>query len=230
MPLLRPCLHNLLLRVMMSEDAWYIYPLVRKTVGRLSTVCVLLVLVCALLAVLEFVLLSHGAIVPGLMCGLGSELLYALVLCSGALLYAWGHRVLLACGGVRGSWFLSHLAVIFSVVMVCCMVYSLCGGDAGGVNYSALPYLICPLLLTDILINFNNMAALSLSRRVLLPLVVVVALAVALTAHPALLVVNIVLKIALAATAAPLLRALARLAPLVISLPEPEPPFTPPAK
>lgn len=230
MPLLRPCLHNLLLRVMMNEDAWYIYPLVRKTVGHLASVCVLLVLACALLAVLEFVLVSHGAIVPGLMCGLGSELLYALVLCSGALLYAWGHRVLLAGGGIRGTWFLSHLAVIFSVVMVVCIVYSLCGGDASGVNYWALPCLICPLLLTDILFNFNNMAALSLSRRVLLPLVVAVALAVALTSHPELLLINIVLKIALAAAAAPLLRALAKLAPLVISLPEPEPPFTPPAK
>jgi hypothetical protein len=38
------------------------------------------------------------------------------------------------------------------------------------------------------------------------------------------------IMILLAAAAAPLLRDLARIAPLVISLPEPEPPFTPPSK
>lgn len=214
----------------MSEDDWYIYPLVKKGVSRLARMSAVLAQLCALSAALEPVLMSSGYPVPGVLCGLGSELLYALVLCSGTLLYAWSHRVLLACGGVRGTWLLSQSAMVLGVLMVAAVIYSLANWQASRLNHSLLPFLICPLLLVDILLNFNNMAALTLGRRLLLPLVVVVALAVVLTAHPALLFINIACKIVLAAAAAPLLRGLARIAPLVISLPEPEPPFTPPSK
>lgn len=206
----------------MNKDEWYIYPLIRKTVGKLASACAVMLLLSALSAATELLLLNSGALLPGLVCGLCSELMFALALCGWCLLHAWGHRVLLACGGVPGTWFLSHLAAIFSIIMAGCAVYSTLSGQPTELNYPAIPLLICPLLLIDIAVNFNNMAALSLGRRLLLPLVVIAVLGVTLTAHPALLVINIALKIALAATAAPLLRSLAQLAPQIISLPETE--------
>ncbi len=206
------------------NDNWYIYPIVRQAVSKMATIGFVLLLLCALLAVIELLLLSVGAIIPGIICGLSSELIFSLVLLTCSLLMAWSHRVLLAHGGMAITGFLCNSAAVLSAVMVLGGFCNLIAGGEAFINYPVLSFIICPLLLFVLLLNFNNMAALPLPRRLLLSLTVFLAVLVSVTALPGLLIINTALKVALAACAAPQLRKLAKLAPYIISLPEPAPP------
>ncbi len=208
------------------SDNWYIFPIVRQVVSKVATIAFILLLLCALLAVIELLLLLVGAVIPGLICGLGSEFVFALVLLTCSLLMAWSHRVLLAHGGMAITGFLCNSAAVLSAVMVLGGFCNLIAGGEAFINYPVLSFIICPLLLFVLLLNFNNMAALPLPLRLQLTLASILAVLVPVTSLPGLLIINTALKIALAACTAPLLRKLAKLVPYIISLPEPAPPIT----
>ena len=206
-------------RRQMSED-WYIFPLVKQIVSKLSTLCGNLVIACAVAAVAELLFYFIGSIEAGIFCGLTSGFLFTLVLCLITLLAFWCHHVLLAARGVSITRWLCLAACIMCGIMLTCEVYSLLFHEPLLVRQQESPIIIWTMLLFALLINFSNMAALSLLKRCQLLLFQLLILAIILTTVPELLLFNIVAKLLLIITAFPFFRKLSRLAPQIIAMPE----------
>ena len=203
----------------MSED-WYIYPLVKQLVSKLSTLCGNLVIACAVAAVAELLLYVVGAIEPGIFCGIISGLLFTLVLCITTLLAFWSHHVLLAARGSSITRWLCLAACIMCGIMLTCDVYSLLFHEPLLARQQESPFIIWAMLIFAFCINFNNMVALPLKKRCLLLLFLLLLLIIPLTAGPELLLINMAAKVLLIFAAYPSFRALSRLAPQVVAMPE----------
>ncbi len=203
----------------MSED-WYIYPLVKQLVSKLSTICGNLIIACAVAAVAEVLFYFIGSIEAGIFCGLSSGLLFTLVLCLTTLLIFWSHHVLLAARGSSVTRWMCLAACIMCGIMLTCEVYSILYHEPLLIRQQESPFIIWAMLLFAFCINFNNMAAVSLKKRFLLLLFLLLILIIPLTAGPELLHINIVAKVLLIFAACPLFRALSRLVPQVVAMPE----------
>ncbi len=214
-----PLHRNRKLLLKMTED-WYIYPLVKQIVSKLSTLCSNLVIACAVAAVAEMLLYVIGAIEPGIFCGIISGFLFTLVLCITTLLAFWSHHVLLAGRGASVTRWLSLAACIMCGIMLTCDVYSLLFHEPLLARQQESPFIIWAMLIFAFCINFNNMVALSLKKRCLLLLFLLLILIIPLTAGPELLLINLGAKVLLIFTACPSFRALSHLAPQIVAMPE----------
>lgn len=209
----------------MSED-WYIYPLVKQIVSKLATLCGNLIVACAVSAVAELLLYLVGAMEAGIFCGLISGVLFTLVLSISTLLAFWCHHVLLAGRGSSITRWLCLAACIMCCIMLTCEVYSLLFHEPLLVRQQESPFIIWAMLLFAFLINFNNMAALAVTKRSLLLLFLLLILILLLTAAPELLLVNMAAKVLMIFAACPAFRKLSSFAPQIVSMPElpPAPP------
>lgn len=203
----------------MSED-WYIYPLVKQIVSKLSTLCGNLIIACAVAAVAELLLYVVGAIESGIFCGIISGFLYTLVLCITTLLAFWSHHVLLAARGSSITRWLCLAACIMCGIMLTCDVYSILFHEPLLARQQESPFIVWVMIFVAFCINFNNMAALSQKKRFLLLLVLLLILIIPLTSGPELLLINMAVKVLLIFAACPTFRALSRLAPQIIAMPE----------
>ena len=203
----------------MSED-WYIYPLVKQLVSKLSTICGNLIIACAVAAVAELLLYVAGAIEPGIFCGIISGLLFTLVLCITTLLAFWSHHVLLAARGSSVTRWLCLAACIMCGIMLTCEVYTILFHEPLLVRQQESPFIVWGMLLFAFCINFNNMAVLSLKKRFQLLLFLLIILIIPLTAGPELLLINMAAKVLFIFAACPVFRTLSRLAPQIVAMPE----------
>lgn len=203
----------------MSED-WYIYPLVKQIVSKLSTLCGNLIIACAVSAVAELLLYVVGAMEAGIFCGVISGFLFTLVLSISTVLAFWCHHVLLAGRGATITRWLCLAACIMCGIMLTCEVYSILFHEPLLVRQQESPFIIWAMLILAFLINFNNMAALALSKRCVLLLFLLLLLIIPLTAIPELLLINMASKVLLIFVACPAFRKLSRLAPQIVAMPE----------
>lgn len=203
----------------MSEN-WYIFPLVKQIVSKLSALCGNLIIACAVAAVAELLFYFIGSIEAGIFCGLISGVLFTLVICLTTLLTFWCHHVLLAARGSSITRWMSLAACIMCGIMLTCEVYSMLFHEPLLIRQQESPFIIWAMLLFILIINFNNMVALSLPKRCLLILFLLLILSVLLTAIPELLIVNMVAKVLIVFTAYPIFRKLSSIAPQIVAMPE----------
>ncbi len=214
-----PLLPNRKKRRKMNED-WYIFPLVKQIVSKLSVLCGNLTIACAVVAVAELLFYFIGSIEAGIFCGLTSGFLFTLVLCLTTLLTFWCHHVLMAARGSSFTRWMCLAACIMCGIMLTCEVYSILYHEPLLIRQQESPFIIWAMLLFVLIINFNNMVALSLSKRWLLILFLLLILSILLTATPELLMVNTAAKVLIIFIAYPLSRQLSRLAPQIVAMPE----------
>lgn len=203
----------------MNED-WYIYPLVKQIVSKLSTLCGNLIIACAVSAVAELLLYVVGAMETGIICGLISGFLFTLVLCICTLLAFWCHHVLLAGRGASITRWLCLAACIMCGIMLTCEVYSILFHEPLLIRQQESPFIIWAMLIFAFLINFNNMAALALTKRYQLLLFLLLILFIPLTAIPELLLINMAVKVLMIFVGGSAFRKLGLLAPQIVAMPE----------
>lgn len=203
----------------MNED-WYIYPLVKQIVSKLSTLCGNLIIACAVSAVAELLLYIVGAMEAGIFCGLISGFLFTLVLCICTLLAFWCHHVLLAGRGASITRWLCLAACIMCGIMLTCEVYSILFHEPLLIRQQESPFIIWAMLIFAFLINFNNMAALALTKRYQLLLFLLLILFIPLTAIPELLLINMAVKVLMIFVGGSAFRKLSVLAPQIVAMPE----------
>lgn len=203
----------------MNEE-WYIYPAVRNLIGKLATSCRILAIICAVAAIAEIVLLIAGAIPPALICGTASEIFFLLMYVGITILLRWSHYVLLAGQGMSVTRFFTLVGVIMGVIMLVCELYTLIMHEPLLIRQHEAPLLIWIIIFSTVTINYNR-AATAPHRWRLLPIGFSLALlAVLITPAPDLLLWNAAAKVLLAVTAAPMLRKLSVIAPLIVSMPD----------
>lgn len=203
----------------MNEE-WYIYPAVRKLISKLAILCRVLAISCAVLAVAEIVLLIAGAIPPALFCGAASQIFFFLMFTGLTILLRWCHYVLLAGQGMPVTRFLTLVGVIMGVIMLVCELYTLIMHEPLLIRQHEAPLLIWIIFFSTVTINYNR-AATAPHRWRLLPIGFALALlAVLVTPGPDMLLWNTAAKVLLAVTAAPMLKKLSVMAPLLVSMPE----------
>lgn len=203
----------------MNEE-WYIYPVVRKLISKLATLCRVLAIACAVLAVAEIVLLIAGAIPPALISGTASQIFFFLMFTGCTILLRWSHYVLLAGQGMSVTRFLTLVGVIMGVIMLVCELYTLITHEPLLIRQHEAPLLTWIIIFSTVTINYNR-AATAPHRWRLLPIGFSLALfAVLITVGPDLLLWNAAAKVVMAVTAAPMLRKLSVIAPLIVSMPE----------
>lgn len=209
-------------------DIWYIFPLVRQLVGRLSIIGAILLIAACFVQVALFAILFSGF--PGEVWWVGclasvGRLVGSLALFLVCLLGIWTHEVLLAHRGTSVSRFVGWFTGFLGAVMCVCSVFtSLSGGQALLARQDELPMWIYALLLSNILFNLPNMAAAPVVWRLLLVVYPLLGLAGYLAST-----INVgawvsiagvlMLNLSLIVGGALLLR-LSRFAPLVVSMPE----------
>ncbi|MBQ8480665.1 MAG: hypothetical protein IJ503_09825 [Akkermansia sp.] len=203
----------------MNED-WYIYPLVKQIVSKLSTLCANLIIACAVSAVAELLLYIVGAVEAGIFCGLISGFLFTLELCICTLLAFWCHHVLLAGRGASITRWLCLAACIMCGIMLTCEVYSILFHEPLLIRQQESPFIIWAMLIFAFLINFNNMAALALTKRYQLLLFLLLILFIPLTAIPELLLINMAVKVLMIFVGGSAFRKLSNLAPQIVAMPE----------
>lgn len=203
----------------MNED-WYIYPLVKQIVSKLSTLCGNLIIACAVSAVAELLLYIVGAMEAGIFCGLISGFLFTLELCICTLLAFWCHHVLLAGRGASITRWLCLAACIMCGIMLTCEVYSILFHEPLLIRQQESPFIIWAMLIFAFLINFNNMAALALTKRYQLLLFLLLILFIPLTAIPELLLINMAVKVLMIFVGGSAFRKLSNLAPQIVAMPE----------
>lgn len=203
----------------MNEE-WYIYPVVRKLISKLANSCRILAIICAVAAIAEIVLLIAGAIPPALICGTASEICFFLMYVGITILLRWSHYVLLAGQGMSVTRFFTLVGVIMGVIMLVCELYTVIMHEPLLIRQHEAPLLIWIILFSTVTINYNR-AATAPHRWRLLPIGFSLALlAVLITPGPNLLLWNAAAKVLLAVTAAPMLRKLSAIAPLIVSMPD----------
>ncbi len=203
----------------MNEE-WYIYPVVRHLIGKLAASCRVLAIICAVAAIAEIVLLLAGAFPPAIICGMASQLFFFVMYVGIAILLRWSHYVLLAGQGMLVTRFLTLVGVIMGLIMLVCEIYSLFTHELLLIRQHEAPLLIWIIIFSTVTINYNR-AATAPHRWRLLPIGFSLALlAVLVTPGPDMLLWNTAAKVLLAVTAAPMLRKLSAIAPLIVSMPE----------
>ena len=206
---------------MWNEDL-LILPAIRSTIGILARIAIIGLMLNAVLAVAEIVLLSAGGLRLGIICGMTSSLilsLEAVVLC---LLAAWCHRVLLFQRGYLFTGCLAGGVAILSMAGTSCRIYSLLTDKLLLVNQGLLPMLICVFLLLIHLFNLPNMAAASLWLKIRLGIFPLLLMGVYICDQPGLILIAGIGKLMLWVLLAGPLRQLADLAPCIISMPPTE--------
>ena len=205
------------------NDQWYIYPIVRQFITGLSRFLCSLIVVSALMALTEFLLMaaSESYLLPALFCGNLSDILFALILIGMTIIAAWSHQVLLAGRGLLLTRILCHTAIILSIAYFICRLYTTFTGTALLIRQAEAPYIIWGILLLTAILNLGNMSAAPITSRVLLFALLISTLAVIMCEGPELWIFGIAAKILLLFISLPVFKRLATTAVAVIAMPEP---------
>lgn len=203
----------------MEAIEYHILPAVRQLAARLARTARFTLLLCALTALAEPLLLVSHLLLPGIACGMVSTFLLYVSLSLLVILTAWCHSVLLAGRGLTITRWLVWTGAILSPLAPVCYAYSLCCGRLLLYRQAELPFILVLLLLLTALANLPRMAAApwhTQLRLVLLPLLLLLVLC---TDAPGLILACTALKLLSFLAASTPLRELATAAPRIISLP-----------
>lgn len=203
----------------MQDENFLILPAVRGSVGKLASIAVTGLMLCAVAAVAETMFMSI-ATKYGLICGILSSFILNLELFILTLLAAWCHCVLLLERGFLFTRVLIGAVVFISAWCPCCQIYTLATGDSLLFNQASLPYIICLMLLFIHLVNLPNMNAASFSLKTRLGAFPILIIAIIICDKPGTMLPAVIGKLGLWILLAGPLQRLALLAPRVISMPE----------
>lgn len=202
------------------NDSVHLWPAVKGGVAWCGRVAAWLLVAAAVSGGLELLLAPLHMVPAAIVCGVLSALFLVLSLAFLLPVAAWGHTVLLAGQGLFISRWLCRMGVVISPVLIVASLYTFCTGQMLMYRQEELPLLLGVVLLVASSLNWNNMAAASVRVQLRIHALPVLLLACLVTDWPGLLPLCALFKLLAAwVGAAPLLR-LARIAPLVVSLPE----------
>lgn len=210
------------MKLTMPDEDFLILPGVKNTIGILARIALAGVILSALLAVAEILLLSSNIQVAGIICGMIGSLIMALEATVLSILAIWCHRVLLF---QRGSILTACLSVIIATLGLAwpiCLAYSLLAGKPLLANQALLPLLVYTPMLFILLVNLPNMAAASRSLKIRLGIFPVLMLLIYICDQPGCILIAAIGKLLLWVLMAHPLRQLAGIAPRVISMPPTE--------
>ncbi|MBR5889634.1 MAG: hypothetical protein IKY92_06295 [Akkermansia sp.] len=197
-----------------------ILPAVRQLVSRLAAAARYALLACAVLAVVEPLLLVLYLPLGGIACGLVSSFLLQVAVVLVVLVAVWCHVVLLAGrGNVITRWMLAACSCLAPIAPVS-WVYTLFSGELLLYRQGELILILCIVLLLAAALNIPRMAAArwQLQLRVLLlPLLLLLVLCCDV---PGLVLPCAALKVLATWVAASPLRMLQSVAPRIIAMPE----------
>ncbi len=198
----------------------YLFPAVKRAVSLLAVVTRYALVACAVMALAELVLLPLHLVLPGIVCGLVSAFLAKLQVALLLVVAVWCHVVLLAGQGVALTRWLVWLGGLLAPLVPISWGYSLLTGELLLYRQGELPMILGVFLLVAAVLNIPRMAAAPGLLQVRVVAVPVLMLAAVCLDVPGLLLPCAAVKVLLASVASFPLRELARVAPLVISLPE----------
>lgn len=203
----------------METIEYHILPVVRQWVARLSTATRHTLVACAVLGLLEPLLLMAHLPLPGIACGLLSTVFLHAGICLLVILAAWSHTVLLAGRGNIITRWLVWVGALLAPLAPVSWIYTLFSGKLLLYRQAELSLILATLLFLTALTNLPRMAAapwrLQL-RLILLPILLLLVLSADI---PGLVPACAGLKLLAALAASGPLRQLAAAAPRIISLP-----------
>ena len=201
----------------MNEIEYFIFIPVKNFIAGAAKVARYLMWLALLTALAEpVVLLTMGPMACEIFGKASDQLLYGtLILIS--VLSCWGQHVLLSMRGSGITRFLTLFAVIMSVILLVCTVYTLFTQELLLIRQHQTPAIIATILFLSSLLNLPYMAAAPRKLRILVPAFLFFLLAcVVTTVVPPLC---LICKIITTCMGIPLLRRLQHVAPLIISMP-----------
>lgn len=203
------------------NNQWPIFPLVRQVVRQLALVAAYAAIASAGLSLLGVVLLEAMSLLPVAVGSLfiADSLLY-LHLALLPFIMLWCHEVLPAGRGFTLTRYLLFLAAFNGVLLLVCESYLAVTGGLLLARQAEIPAFIWVVVLCSFLFNLGNLSAAPAKWKWLYGLYLFLLLPALLIAGTPLLLPGAVCKILVAAAGSPLLQALARLAPRIVSLPE----------
>lgn len=203
----------------MSEE-WLIYPVLRRVVSRLAEISggILISTIMGLAGILLF-FLGVGSLGGVLVAT--SNIIFMLYLPLLALLLLWCHEVLLAGQGMVFSRILLCFSLFLSLLMIVCGVYAFFTRQPLLVRQGEVPFMLWGVLFFSFLLNLGNMAAAPLRWKWLLGTHLLMVLLVLLFRSPELMLLCEICKFFCIVTGFPLMLRLKRMAPHIVSMPEP---------
>lgn len=203
----------------MPDSSFTILPGVKNGIGHLARACRYIMIFCAVSSLLEFILLHIGFLVGGLISGVLSQISLSFVFCILGLLIAWSHVVLLAEQGWMITRYLSICLALFAILCPICDIWLYLTTTPLLINQALLAPALCVAWLICLICNLGFMAAATWKLQIGVLAMPLVLLALILTGHPELLLINIALKILTAAIGCRIMKQLSDIAPRIISLP-----------
>lgn len=204
----------------MPDSSFTILPGVKNSIGYLARVCRYILIFCAVTSLLEFILLHIGFLPGGLISGILSQISLSFVFCIVGLLIVWSHTVLLAEQGWMLTRYLCVCLALFALLCPICDIWLYLTASPLLINQAILAPSLCVAWLICLICNLGFMAAASWKLQVCVLAMPLILLALILTGHPELLLINITLKILAAAIGSRLMQQLSDIAPRIISLPK----------
>lgn len=203
----------------MESIEYHILPVVRLWIARLSTATRYTLVACAVLALLEPLLLIAHLPLPGIACGLLSTVSLYTGIALLVILAAWSHTVLLAERGNIITRWLAWVGALLAPLAPICWIYTLFSGKLLLYRQGELPFILTTLLFLTALINLPRMAAAPWPLQLRLILLPLFLLLVLFCDIPGLVLACAGLKLLTALVASNPLCQLAAAAPRIISLP-----------
>lgn len=204
------------------NDTMHLWPAVKTGVARCARATAWLLVAAAVLGVLELALAPLHFVLAAIVCGMGSALLLVLALAFLLPVAAWAHTVLLAGQGMFLPRWLCRMGALLSPVLIVGTLYAFCTGQPLMYRQEELPLLMVVVLVAATTLNWNYMAAAPVRMQLRLHAFPLLLLGCFVTDWPGLLPYCVLFKLLAAWTGAGPLLYLARMAPLVVSLPERE--------